>query len=259
MIWEAIGTNVLAYRETGEHRRHELRLVDAFSGELILRHETSSANRSSLEVDSAYGQIVDGRYLAFLENNGQALIWDVMEGREVGRPMLAEYANLQGLRAMYLDGQIILLPKRRLDPILKQNSQVQTEQGTLHATVHGVHAVSLEDGSLRWSKQFDTPWGCTLTQPAGTPILVLARSPFTHVVGRRKKSLDALALDVRDGSELSERLGKEILSNNNQLETRLTIQPAQSRVTAQIGPEILTYTFGEIDKVNPEDDQPGDE
>ncbi len=76
---------------------------------------------------------------------------------------------------------------------------------------------------------------------------------------RRKKSLDALALDVRDGSELSERLGKEIMSNNNQLETRLTIQPALSRVIAQIGPELLTYTFGEVDKDKLEADPPADE
>ena len=245
-IWESIGTNVLSYKSTGEKRRFEVRLTNAFTGEVLLRHDTSSENRSSANVDSTYGQILDGRYMTLLENSGQALIWDVMEGLEIGRPMLPEYSDLQGINAMYLDGQIILLPKRRVEPALQQNQQLQTEQGTTHPRVHGVHAVSLADGSLRWSQVFERPWGCTLTQPAATPILVLTRSPFKHLVGSRRKSLDALALDVRDGDILSERLGKEIMPNNNQLETRLTLQPGPSKVLAQIGPELLTYTFGDV-------------
>ncbi len=52
--------------------------------------------------------------MTLLESSGQALIWDLMEGREIGRPMLPEYPNLQGLKAMYLEGQIVLLPKRRV-------------------------------------------------------------------------------------------------------------------------------------------------
>ncbi len=258
-IWESIGSNVLAYHETDRKGRYELRIVNVFTGEVILRHETNSVNRSSSNVPSACGQIVDGRYMTLLESTGQALIWDVMEGREIGRPLLPEYPNLQGLKAMYLEGQIVLLPKRRVEPALKQNQQLQTEQGSVHHRVDGVHAVSLEDGSLRWSKQFDKPWGCTLTQPSETPILILSRSPFTHEIQRRKKSLDVLALDVRDGIELSERLDKEIMSNNNQLETRLTIQPALSRVIAQIGPELLTYTFGEVAEDKSEVDPPADE
>ena len=87
----------------------------------------------------------------------------------------------------------------------------------------------------------------------------MARSPYTNVLGTRKKTLDVLALDVRDGSEMNALIGKEIMSNNNQLETRLTIQPALSRVAAQIGPEKLTYTFGEVEEPRSEVDPLADE
>ncbi len=55
-IWESIGTNVLTYRETGEKGRYELQVVNAFSGEVILRHETNSVNRSSSDSPSTCGQ-----------------------------------------------------------------------------------------------------------------------------------------------------------------------------------------------------------
>jgi hypothetical protein len=118
-----------------------------------------------------------------------------------------------------------------------------------------VHAVSLQDGSLRWGQQFEEPWGCTLTQPTETPILVLNRSPFTYSTTSRRKSMDVLALDVRDGSEMNKFVGKPILSNNNELETRLTVQPGLWRVMAQIGTELLTYSFDQ-DEVKETESEP---
>jgi hypothetical protein len=57
--------------------------------------------------------------------------------------------------------------------------------------------------------------------------------------------MDVLALDVRDGSEMNKFVGRPILANNNELETRLTVQPDLWRVIAQIGTELLTYSFGQ--------------
>ncbi len=251
-IWESIGTNVLCYRETDEKRRYELNLVNPFTGEVILRDETWSSNRSNTDatVLSGYGRIAGGRFMTILSSDGQAIVWDILEGREVGRPQLPAYPDLQGLQVILLDGQIVLLPKRRMERASAPTSkQIQTTDGSFHRTTHGVHAVSLEDGSLRWGTQFDEPWGCTLTQPSATPMLVLTRSPFTYSTTSRRKSLDVLALDVRDGHELNKSEGKPIMSSNNELETRLTIQPAQLRVIAVIGTEALTYRFGDVEEV----------
>ena len=103
----------------------------------------------------------------------------------------------------------------------------------------------MADGSLRWQHQFEKPWGCTLTQPAASPILLLTRSPFTYTTTSRRKTLDAVAFDVRDGRELNRTEGRAVMSTSNALETRLTIQPVLSRVIVQVGLEILTYKFGQ--------------
>ncbi|MFK8114696.1 MAG: PQQ-binding-like beta-propeller repeat protein [Rubripirellula sp.] len=245
-IWEAIGSHVLSYQPQQEGK-NEVRLVNPFTEELVLKHECYGVNRSGKNAPSTYGRVVDGRYMALLNSDGQATIWDIKEGTQVCQPKLPEYADLQGLRAMLLDGQLLLLPKRRIVRSKQPpGQQLQTTDGDSHRTVHGVHAISVEDGKVRWSKHFETPWGCTLTQPFKTPMLLLTRSPFTYSVQSRKKFLDVLALDLRDGSELSRREGKPILSQNNELEAKLTIQPTQPRVIAQVGPEMLTYTFSDV-------------
>jgi hypothetical protein len=255
-IWESIGNHVLSYDATDDPTRYEVKVVNPFTREVILRHETWEANRSAEDIPCAYGRVVGGRYLALLDSTGQAIIWDVMEGREIGRPKLPAYPKLQGLRVMLLEGQMILLPKRRIERAkLPQAQQVQTTDGSFHRTVHGVHAVSLEDGSLRWGQQFDKPWGCTLTQPSETPILLLTRSPYTYSATSRRKTLDALALDVRDGNQLDMTEGQPIRSDNNQLESRLTVQPSLLRVIAHVGTEYLTYAFGDVDAGQPEAEQ----
>ncbi len=249
-VWESAGTNVLCYSDTDEKRKYELKLVNAFNGDVILRRETFSANRSNTEakLPSAYGRVIEARYLALMNNEGGAAVWDLMQGREIGAPEVPVYANLQGLQTTLLDGKIVLMPKRRIErPRTPQTQQLQTTDGSFHRTVHGVHAVSLENGEVQWGHQFKKPWGCTLTQPSETPILVLTRSPFSYSTTSRRKTLDVLALDVRDGKELKRFEGKEIRSTNNELETRLTVQPAVSRVIAQVGTELLTYRFGETD------------
>ena len=157
-----------------------------------------------------------------------------------------------------LDGQLILLPKRhKRQARLPDATQVQTADGKNHTTVHAVFAVSLEDGTVRWVKEFENPWGCTLHQPAATPLLILTRSPFafTSPTGSRKKQLDALALDLRDGNVLNETLGKPILSTSNVLETRVTVQPRLAKVIAQIGGELLSYQFRDA----PSGDDPADD
>lgn len=242
-IWEAMEEHVVSYLQQ-QDREYEVRMVNPFSGEVALSRQCASANRTTKKVPATYGRVVSGRYVVLLDSDGKAAIWDIKVGKEIGKPTLPAYPDLQGLHVTLLEDQLVLLPKRRTDRSKQpQGQQLQTTDGAFHRTVDGVHAVSLSDGSLQWGQQFSKSWGCTLTQPSGTPMLVLTRSPFTYAIQSRKKFLDVLALDVRDGNVLNEHLGKPIQSQNNELEVKLTVQPVLSRVITQIGGEILTYTF----------------
>lgn len=245
-VWAGIGSHVLSYQETDENRLFDIKLVNPFSGDIVLTHQAYGANRSNTETDvpSGYGRVVGGRYMVHLGNDGRCVIWDIMEGRQIGQPELPAYKDLQELRVMRMEGQFIVLPKRRSVVPTQGDERLQTSDGSFHKPTHAVHAVSLDDGSLRWSKEFEQPWGCTLTQPSESPILILSRSPFTFSTTSRRKSLDVLALDLRNGNEMMRREDKPIASSNNSLETRQTVQPGLSRVIAQIGTELLTYTFG---------------
>jgi outer membrane protein assembly factor BamB len=245
-VWATAGTNVLCWMENEAARGVvDVRLVNPFTGDVLLQHQSLPANRTNADAPCGYGRVVAGQYLAMLNSDGEAIVWDLAGGREISRTQLPAHPDLQGLQAVLLDGQLVLLPKRRvLRARLPRTEQLQTADGRNHATVHGAHAISLDDGSLRWSQQFDTPWGCTVHQPAKTPLLMFTRSRSVfNSTGSRRKDLDALAIDVRDGRELNRTTDKTVLSTTNSLETRLTIQGGLSRVIVQIGGETLTYKF----------------
>ncbi len=245
-VWATAGNHVLCYQQEGTTRLHHVKLVDPFAGDVLLQTSALESNRSNADIPCSYGRVVAGRYLAMLDSEGQALVWDLVEAKEISRPKLPAYPDLQGLQAVLLDGQLILLPRRRVPrPRLSEPAPPQTGDSKHHVTVHAVHSVSLADGEVVWSKEFETPWGCTVHQPASTPILVLtrSRSTYTSPTSSRSQKLDALAIDVRDGRELDKTLGKSVISRNNSLQTRLTIQPGLSRVLVQIGGELLTYKF----------------
>jgi hypothetical protein len=187
--------------------------------------------------------------LALLDNQGNALLWDIVQGREITRTKLPAYPDLVGLNVIMLDGTMVLLPKNKAEQAgLPDAPQLQTSDGKFHVTTHGVHAISLEDGSVRWGQPFDRPWGCTLTQPAATPLLLFARSPFTYSTTSRRKTLDVMALDVRDGEIVDQSEGRPILSGSNELETKITVQPTLSRIIVQLGAQLLTYSFGKVDE-----------
>ncbi len=243
--WAAAGRNVLCYAKTDEKRVYVIRLVDAFTGEVKLEMNCLGSNRTNADIPCGYGRVVNGRYLVTLQSTGKAAVWDLKEAREVSTPELPAYQNLLGLQAMVLDGQIVLLPKRRDQRPRLAAGGLQTGDSKYHVTTHGMYAIDLESGDLNWSKDFEEPWGCTIHHPAGTPIITLSRSRSTYGAPStsRQLKLDVLALDVRDGKELSKALDRQIRSRMNILQTRQTIQSGLSRVIVQIGGELLTYRF----------------
>jgi hypothetical protein len=246
-VWATAGAHALCWKENADSQGvFDIQLVNPFTGDVLLQHSSLSANRTNADVPCAYGRVIAGQYLAMLDSAGEAIVWDLVSGREISRTQLPAHSDLQGLQAILLEGQLVLLPKRRVQRApLPQTSQLQTADGRNHATVHGAHAISLQDGSLRWSQEFDTPWGCTVHQPAETPLLMFTRSysVFNSPTSSRRKRLDALALDVRDGRELDKTTDMAVLSTSNSLETRLAVQGGLSRVIVQIGGELLTYLF----------------
>ncbi|WP_218933475.1 outer membrane protein assembly factor BamB family protein [Rubripirellula lacrimiformis] len=258
-VWESVGRHVLGYDlvsgaadVAGPFR---LVLVDPFTDQ-VKQQTVTGKTADGESAGAAYGRIVDGRYLVMLESSGQALIWDLVDGREIGRPELPAFDDLDEVYATLLDDQMIILPKRRIvRPKVQMIEQLRTGDGAYHQTTHGVFAISMNDGSLRWGTEFDKPWGCTLTQAPATPILILARSPFTHSVQSRSKYLDVMGLDLRDGREWFKEERRPIHSGNNELEVRLNVQSVTGRVIAEIGSELLTFQFGEPVQpaVQPED------
>jgi hypothetical protein len=246
-IWTDIGSNVLSYRETDKTGQFDLLVTNPFSGEILLQHQAMGSNRTSPSESNvaSYGRVVDGRYLALLDNGGSSLIWDVVLGKEIAKGFVKAHEDLVGLNTLMLEETMVLLPKRKIERVgLPDAPQVQTSDGRFHTTVHGAHAISMVDGSLRWEKSFEEPWGCTLTQPAETPLLIFSRSPFTYNTTSRRKKLDVLAIDVRDGRLADESLGRPIDAGNNELETQVIVQSAFSRLMVTIGTQQLTYTFG---------------
>ena len=247
-IWEATGTHVLSYKEMDTSHRYDLMVTNPFSGEIVLQHQSMGANRSNSDasVSCAYGRVVGGRHFVLLDNDGNALVWDLAQGREISRAKLPAYPDLVGLSVISLDGTLVLLPKKKTSQDGLPNSpQLQTSDGKFHVTTHGVHAISLVDGSVLWGQEFERPWGCTLTQPAASPLLLFSRSPFTYTTSSRRKTLDVLAIDVRDGRVVDESEGTPILSGNNELATKVTVQPTLYRIIVQLGAQLLTYNFGE--------------
>ncbi len=258
-VWESIGRHVLCYQRSEVNGdEFTLTLIDPLADDadaIRLSTTTHSSNRADRNSPASFGRIVDGRYLAMMESSGDAFVWDLAEGREIGRVKLPPFDDLSGLHAMILRDKLFFLPKRMVDPPLDQSvEQLQTEDGTFHRMTHGVYCVSMADGSLLWGETFDKPWGCTLTQASDTPVLMLTRSPFTYSIPSRKKFLDVLGLDVRNGAELVKKTSKPIQPSNNELEVRLTVQTALSQVIAQIGPEFLTFKFGDIEQATAEPD-----
>jgi len=244
-IWAAAGTNVLSFQDRPD-KQIDVKLVNPFTDTVLLQHQSIGANRKQSDMPGAYGRVVAGRYMALYASDGQAIVWDVREGREVSNVKLTEYSDLQGLQVALLQDQIVLLPQRRQRQSSRpMRQQMQTRTGSVHQTVDGVHAISLTDGKVRWQRDFVKSWGFTLTQPAESPLLMFSRSYLTVVPENRsrRKSLEVLALSVRDGSELHEAKKRPIRDGNTVLETRLTIQTAESQVIAVIGSETLTYTF----------------
>ncbi|MGB7347858.1 MAG: PQQ-binding-like beta-propeller repeat protein [Pirellulaceae bacterium] len=248
-VWSEAGQNVLCFSPTDDRWEYTLRLVNPFTKEVLLETVTATSNHSGEGEERAFGKLVSERYMLLLNTSGQLKVWDLLDAKELVDTNLGQYADLKAVHGVELDGQLVVFPER-LDSMVTSadGEETQTEQGLYHKTADALFSFSLSDGKKRWEKKFDSPWGCTLSQPNSTPLLLLTRLRWRlEDTNTRKMKMDALAVDVRDGSTLHERLGTDVASNMNQLQAKVVVQSVQDRVVAQIGNEVLSYKFGEVD------------
>ena len=266
-IWTSSGRHILCYAPTGDPLRESIRLVDPFTGQVKQKLESAIMNRSAPE--RGYGQIINGRYMVLLDTQGNLTIWDINSGAEICKQKTPAYDDLLGVHATVLDGQMMVFPwrddpPRPVTPPANGKPRVAperviTQQGDSFKTVSALYAISLSDGEIRWKRTFDDAWGCTLAQPSNTPLFLLmrSRSKYTNNGGARISEIDAMAIDVRDGNSIHERIGTRVSSRMNELTAKITVQPTQDRVIAKVGGEVLTYKFGETDP-EPTEDKDGD-
>lgn len=248
-VWEATESHVLSYQQRAD--KTTIKLVNPFSGEVLLQTESVGANRGSIDKPSAYGRVVDGTYMALMGSDGQAIVWNLREAVEVANVKLTPYPDLQDLQVVLLKDQIVLLPRRRqLQPQKRPTPQLRTQIGQNHTTVDGAHSISLSDGNLKWHHDFDQAWGCTLSQPAETPLLMFSRSYTTNNIATRSRrmSIEILPIAVSNGTELHPAKRKPVKENVNALETHLIVDASNARVAVNMGPEQLTYQFGDDDQ-----------
>ena len=254
-IWETTDRLVLTYQE--QANQTTVKLVDPFDDTVRLEYQSVAANRKQIDAPCAYGRVVAGTYMTIMGSNGEAIVWDLRRARAIAKVQVAKYPDLQGLNVVLLRDQIVLLPLRRQTQEKKpKTEQLQTQGGQNHKTVHGAYAINLSDGKLDWQRNFKRAWGCTLTQPADTPILLFSRSFNKFTTRSRRKSIEVLALDVRDGQDIHPAKRKPVRDSVNTLETPMVVNPAQLQVEVNIGPEVLAYRFGtsesKVEETSPE-------
>jgi len=225
-VWKSAGENLLCYKPTDEDNVYTVNLVNPFTGETLLEHEANSSNtpNKESEVGVFVSRVFAGHYLVMMSVEGDTLIWDLREGREIVRAKLPGQENLKEVRAMELDGKILVFPRRGTNVLAKSTPRLVTYKDDIHHTAHGAFAFSLKDGELLWSKEFERPWGCTIPQPSGTPLLMLSRSLVDYRATSQRTELEVLGLDVRNGNVLSAPPLHPVQNGHNGIDSTIVVR-----------------------------------
>ena len=261
-IWSSLGANVLSYQATEVPDQYLIQLANPLTGKVLLEHRAMKANRDVADGGgtTTYGRVEGSRFLNLYSSDGEVLIWDLVDGVQLSRLKLQPFPTLAGLSVMQMGDKMVLLPRAKNLPSQDPTTpQVQTSDGRYHVAVDRLHAIDLSDGQLLWERLLESTWGCTITQPAETPLLILARSPFAFsTVNRtRRKDMDVLAVSALTGEIAQLTEGRAVLSGNNQLETKVMVQPNGQRLLVEVGVEHLLYQFGESKGVEVVEDVSG--
>jgi len=250
-LWASTDEAVLMYRDQADGTR-DLVLYDPIANKDILRHtyrDLSATNR-------VFGRVVNGSHVVTLSATGDVLIWDIEKGQAISEIKIDPIPTLKGLQVIPRADSMILLPNTSDTGEDRSGVAVQANSGQDHVRVDvAVINVSLSDGKILWQHSLESePWGCTVTQSAASPLVVLSRGKSRYLTtGSRTKTIDVQAIDVRTGKSLST-LDQPVESFSNDIETLLLVQPAQQQVIVSIGNLRLEYQFSDI----VENEQPGE-
>jgi hypothetical protein len=258
-IWASTDNAVLMYRDVDDSTR-DLVLIDPINDKELLRHQYTDLSTTN----RVFGRVINGAYVATLSAAGDALIWDIQNGREISKTKIDPIEALKGLHVILHHDSVVLLPNTSLSSEDPSGGVYQTNSGQDHVRVDPVIVnIALADGEIKWNHSLNNQqWGCTITQSSVSPLLVLSRGRSQYIGSNsRTKTIDVQAIDFRTGKPV-QTLDQPVESFNNDIETILSVQPNQQQVLVSIGNLRLEYQFSETAqsaKTNADDDDNGDD
>ena len=124
---------------------------------------------------------------------------------------------------------------------------VHLMQGVEHVGVDGpLFFVDLKQQKVSWTRELSGPWGVTVNQPGGSPLLLLTRAKQSYLDGgKTRKIFDLLAIDTRDGSEAIRVDAFEVDSTFRTLQTETLVMPERDAVEVSLQRYGFMFQFTE--------------
>ena len=240
-VWASTNDAVLLYRDLGNGKR-ELVLQNPINGETLLEHVFEGLGDDV----RVLGRIVESAYMVALSTTGETLIWDLEKRRVVSDAKVDPIPSLSGLHVLARHDSLVLLPAVSDSDENAVAAAFSAGASDDHVRVDvAAWAVNLSDGTTAWKVPIEKePWRCTLTQSSVSPLVLMSRAKSNYLTtGSRTKLLDVMAIDTRDAKTYVS-TDLDCQGFNNDIDTRLTVQPPQQRVNVNINSLRLEYQFG---------------
>lgn len=214
-----------------------IRILDAFTGEVVLEKEFASASRADR---------CDDRYLIVVEPSGELWYCDVANGK-VATHALPPMSRLDRARVQRFGDRLVVLTSVTMPNPAGVQVLPKADEPALSKGLHPVNGpmvgLSAEDGSLLWERpgvlfHFTFPEA----QPRRSPYMACYR-----VVRQNGSSTAHLALvDLRDGTLAY--FNTNLSLANSSGEFAMEIAPAHPSVRISIGTYLLTLMMTEDEK-----------
>lgn len=241
-LWRSAGENVLCYQQTEEDNVFDVRLVNPFTGKVLLSQRANAGTKSNKESTATpfISRFFSAHYLLMMSPVGETFIWNLRDGRESVRKQLEPQEKLEKVRVLHLRDLAVVISSDAVPAVGPGKPRIETATGLTHHSVNHAFAFSLRDGSLEWSKKFEKPWGCTTTQSVASPAIFLSRLDVTYPAGKQKDMLEVLVLDSKTGNVIAtpEPLGVPI-RNARTMETQVSVKRAEAKVDASFGSNFI--------------------
>ncbi len=259
-LWFATGRHLLTYKTVSTNLPESVTLTDVFSNEVVLQQ---TFDRSDSAGTIVKGRISDGRWLTLLQADGHLDVWDLVQGRQVCEQQIGAIEKLSGVHVLVRDQHIIIAPETNEKPKREPNTlDPEVAQGNMVSRVDGpLLCIDQQSGQTVWTLDLpDGPWGCTLSQALGSPLIVLNRAQAVYSptnTSTRQKLLSVLAIDAATGEIKSERRGLKLPSFSTDIAIRLSVDSDQKIVSAGVGAATLQFEFTD-EQPQPEADVDGE-